>query len=139
METRPKKNVLLYDGHCPFCRAQVEALKSRLGKHSSQVAMESFHEPGVLKRYPELNFQECMKEIKLVRPGGRILGGANAIFYTLGFNPYYRPLRWLYGLPLIKQIMDVGYHVVARNRYKISVQNCPSGTCASHQTPPQKS
>ena len=125
----PKKNVLIYDGHCPFCTAQVERLKSLAG---GSVTAESFQEQGVLERFPQLTYDDCMKEIKLVTPEGEVLGGAHAIFHTLSLNPFLLPLRWIYPIPLLRQILDFGYRFVARNRYKIRGHECPSGTCSVH-------
>ena len=124
-----KKNVLIYDGHCPFCTAQVERLKSIAG---GSLAAESFQERRVLEHIPELSYEDCMKEIKLVTAEGRILGGAHAIFYALSLNPYLRPLRWIYPLPLLKQIIDFLYRLVAQNRYQIRGGRCPLGTCTHH-------
>ena len=118
--------ILIYDGHCPFCRKQVQNLRGLVGE---RFAVESFQEKGVLERYPELTHAECMKEIKLVVKKGHILGGAHAIFYTLSLSPFYRPLRWLYQTPGFKQILNFFYAVIAKNRYKIQKKDCPDGTC----------
>lgn len=141
---QPKKNVLIYDGHCPFCTAQVHRLKSLAG---GMVAAESFQERGVLNRYPGLTYEECMKEIKLINTEGKIFGGAHAIFYALSLNPFLRFLRWIYPLPLFRQIFDFGYDIVAKNRYKIrrssrrrrQQRECPSGTCSIHNHTSKKS
>jgi predicted DCC family thiol-disulfide oxidoreductase YuxK len=113
--------VLIYDGHCPFCRKQVANLKRLVGE---RFRLESFQDKGVLDHYPDLTYDDCMKEIKLVLDANRILGGAHAIFHTLSLAPLYRPLRWLYGLPLFKQLLDLAYAFVARNRYAIEKQHC---------------
>jgi predicted DCC family thiol-disulfide oxidoreductase YuxK len=126
-----KRAVLLFDGKCSFCAGQVEALKKLVGKNAPLVS-ESFHNPGVLARYPGLTHEECMKEIKLVTADSRILGGAHAIFYALSLNPLFLPVRWLYPLPILKQIIDGTYRFVARNRYKIQTNACPTGTCPVH-------
>ena len=124
------QNILIYDGRCNFCIGQVERLKKISG---TSFAAESFQDnPKLFERFPKLSYDECMKEIKLVRSNGEILGGAQAIFYTLGFNPLLRPLRWLYLIPGIQQIMNWGYQTVAKNRYKIQGKSCPSGTCDIH-------
>ena len=119
--------VLLYDGHCPFCRKQVQNLQGIVG---DRFIPESFQEKGVLERFPQLTHEECMKEIKLVVGNGKVLGGAHAIFYTLSLAPVFRFIRWIYPIPGIKQLFDRGYALVASNRYKIEGQDCPTGTCA---------
>lgn len=134
MET-PTRNILIYDGHCPFCSRQAERLKHIAG---GALHLESFQDPAVLARYPKLTYEDCMKEIKLAAADGRILGGAEAIFHSLSLNPLYRPLRWIYPIPLLKQMIDFFYRLVAQNRYKISARECPSGACKNHGGFPQK-
>ncbi len=121
--------VLLYDGHCPFCRAQVENLKKIAGR---RFIPESFQDKGVLKRFPGVTYEACMQEIKLVTGDGRVLGGAAAIFFTLSLAPWLRPLRWIYPLPGLRQLLDWGYARVAENRYRIQAADCPDGTCRLH-------
>ncbi len=123
------KPVILYDGHCGFCQKQIASLKKMLG---DRALYESFQDPKVLPQYPELNYEECMKEIKLVTPERKVYGGAQAIFYALSLIPLLRPLRWIYPLPLLKQIIDFTYQTVARNRYKLQGRTCPTGTCHLH-------
>jgi len=127
--------VLIYDGHCPFCRDQVARLERLAGK---RFKAESFQEKDVLAKYPGLTREACMQEIKLALPNGPILGGAHAIFFTLSLNPVFRPLRWLYPLPGIKQVMDWGYAQVAARRYNIKPEDCPEGTCHIGHPPPEK-
>jgi predicted DCC family thiol-disulfide oxidoreductase YuxK len=126
--------VLIYDGHCPFCRGQVARLQRLVGK---RFKAESFQEKGVLERFPALTHDACMQEIKLVMGNGQILGGAHAIFFTLSLNPIFRPVRWLYYLPGIQQLMDWGYAQVAARRYNIKPGDCPSGTCHIGHPPPK--
>lgn len=128
------KPILLFDGRCPFCLAQVTRLKSLVGE---VISLVSFQDDGVLPQFPGLTYEECMKEIKLVTPEGRVRGGAEALFYALSLNPCLRPLRWLYPLPVVRPIMDAGYRWIAQNRYKIKKHECPSGTCPRH-TPQSK-
>lgn len=124
--------ILLYDGHCKFCTAQAQNLKKIAGW---RVQMESFQDAAVLARYPGLTHKECMKEIKLALPDGRIFGGAHAVFYALSLNPALRFLRWIYGIPVLKQLFDLGYSAVAAIRYQIQGRNCPDGTCGLHGRP----
>ncbi len=124
--------VVIYDGRCPFCTRQVERLK-RFAGPDKKIRFESFQDPSVLARFPQLSYDDCMKEIKLVTAEGKIFGGAHAIFSVLGRNPFFRPLRWLYDCPVLKPLFDLGYRMVARNRYQIPSHDCPSGTCARHQ------
>lgn len=121
------KPVALYDGKCPFCREQVNRLTRLSGQYFNK---ESFHEPGVLQKYAPLTHEECMKEMKLVLPDGKILGGAEAVFHTLSLHPLWRPVRWLYAIPGFRQIFNGVYRIIARNRYRIKKDDCSEGRCA---------
>lgn len=126
---RLKTPILLYDGHCQFCIGQAQNLKKIAGP---RLLLESFQDAGVLARFPGVTREECMKEIKLALPDGRILGGAHAVFFSLSLNPALQFLRWIYILPVLKQIFDLGYKIVAAIRYQIQGRNCPDGTCNLH-------
>jgi predicted DCC family thiol-disulfide oxidoreductase YuxK len=128
----PKQSfpILIYDGHCIFCTAQAQRLQKQAG---GRLTLESFQEKGVLERYPSLTHQACMKEIKLVEPDGKIYGGAQAIFRALRTHPIYRFVTWVYDIPLIRQIINLGYRWVAKNRYLFGGRkDCPEGSCPSH-------
>lgn len=133
MDTSTNSNVsiLIYDGRCPFCTRQAKNLKKWAGP---LLQLESFQDPAILARYPALSYDECMKEIKLVAPQGKILGGAHAVFYALSLKPFFRILRRLYLFPFLKQISDLVYAAVAKNRYKIRRKDCPTGSCRFHQS-----
>jgi predicted DCC family thiol-disulfide oxidoreductase YuxK len=128
--------VLLYDGHCGFCRREVERLL-RLARPA--VAAQSFHEPGILDRYPGLSLEACLREIKLVHADGRVEGGAAAVAEVLRLSPGWRWLGALLGAPGVRALADTGYRWVARNRYRLARGSCPDGTCAvhrDHRSPP---
>ena len=123
--------ILLYDGHCPFCRAQAQRLEQWA---AGRVRLESFHDPGVLDRYPGLTHAECMKEIKLVEPGGHIWGGMEAVARTACYNPFIRVVAWIYFVPGIRQLCNMAYKWVAQNRYLFAGKdNCPEGACTHHK------
>ena len=128
----PEQSILIYDGHCSFCTSQAESLKRQA---HGRVAIESFQDPAVLKKYPALTHADCMKEVKLVKPDGKILGGAHAILYALAENPVWKFLLWLYPLPILKTCFDLGYQFIANRRYwiKRKKKDCPGGNCNLHQ------
>jgi len=122
--------VLIYDGDCRFCVEQVSRLERLV---NGAVRMQSFRDPGVLKRHPELTRAQCERAIQLVEPGGRSHSGAEAIATTLGLRPVLAPLAWLYYLPGIRQIADWGYRLVARNRFDSDRDICIHDACRQHR------
>ena len=108
------KPVLLYDGRCRFCVAQV----NRLARHSrGRFVVQSFHDDGALEAFPGLTMEDCMAEMKLVDLSGRISGGLEAAVRTLGHaHPVIGKVLYLYYIPGLRWIADRAYDWVARNR-----------------------
>lgn len=128
--------IILYDGGCDFCVSQARKL-ARCG--AGKLVMRSFREPGVLEQFPGLTREQCMKEIKLVVPGGPVYGGAEAIVRSihLGHPVLGAPLLGYY-LPLLRWIADRCYARVARNRYRLPLRRpdgCATGVCERHAPP----
>jgi len=121
--------VLLYDGHCPLCRRAAVRF-ARLG--GADVRLESFQEPGVLERYPDLSREQCMREMQLVHDDGRVEGGADAVRTILARAPAFRWLAVLLGAPGLRSLSRRGYGAIARNRYRLFGASCPEGTCDLH-------
>jgi predicted DCC family thiol-disulfide oxidoreductase YuxK len=125
--------VLVYDGHCSLCRRGANRLV-RMGGRA--VALESFHDPGVLSRYGALSREECMRELKLVHDDGRIEGGVSAVAGVLGLSSRWRWLASLLRAPGLRGVAEAGYRAIARHRYRLSGRRCPPGTCVLHAGAP---
>jgi predicted DCC family thiol-disulfide oxidoreductase YuxK len=117
--------VLVYDGHCRFCRKQAERVARWAG---GRLRLESFHDPGVLERY-HLRREACEQAMQLVLPGGTVYAGAEAGAQALRLDPSLAWLGALYYLPMIRQAADAGYGWIARNRNRFGGR-CTDGSCA---------
>lgn len=127
----PARDVVIWDGKCRFCLAQVSRLH-RLD--SGKLAYLSLHDPRVSELAPDLTFDQLMAEMWLLTKSGKKFGGADAIRHLsrklpllwiaapLLHIPFSMPLwRWLYG-------------VFANRRYRIAGEACDEdGTCHLHQ------
>ena len=122
--------VLVYDGRCAFCMREVERLRRLSG---DRVRLESFHDPGVLARHPALTRQRCEEAIQMVAGDGRVFSGMEAVARSLLLRPPLGWAAWLYYLPGVRQTLDAGYRVVARNRYRLLRRSCPDEACAPHR------
>src|SRR5262245_11680420 len=72
---RPAADVVIYDGHCRICTAQVRRLARWDG--GGRLAFLSLHDPQVAARYPDLSFDELMRNMVVVDlQGGRHVGAA---------------------------------------------------------------
>ena len=125
---------LLFDGHCRLCTAGSRRML-RLARPGA-VELLDFQEPGVLARFPGLSHAECMREMKLVTPGGRVFGGVEAIVRVLATRGVLGSWACLYYIPGLRQIADAAYVRVARNRYRfLGRTDCASEGCALHASP----
>src|SRR5262249_40214646 len=101
--TPPARNVVLYDGHCKFCTAGARKLLALA--RPGAVELQSFQEPGVLERFPGLTYDDCMKQMYLITPAGRVYGGFEAAVQAVATR---RGLGWLppvYRLPGLRQLL----------------------------------
>jgi predicted DCC family thiol-disulfide oxidoreductase YuxK len=121
--------VLIYDGRCGFCRREAARLRRWV---EGRVRLESFRDPGVIERHPGLTPEACEEAMQLIEPDGRIRSGAEAIAHTLRLRPALAPLGWLYHVPVLRQCFDLGYRVVARNRFRLPGEDCADGSCRLH-------
>ena len=128
---RPGTEVIVYDGHCTFCTAQVRRLArwDRRGR----LSFLSLHDPEVAARYPDLSHNALMQDMYLIDTRGRRYRGAEAFRYLsrrIKRLWLLAPLMHIPGsLPLWQRV----YRMIARRRYKISGRSdCNDGACSVH-------
>jgi predicted DCC family thiol-disulfide oxidoreductase YuxK len=124
--------VMLYDGHCRFCTQSAKKLARMVGP--KVVKPTDFQDEGVLASYPGVSYDACMKKLHVITPDGRVYAGAAAVarlfrtFRLIGWMTY------IYYVPGIRQLAELGYSLVAKYRYKLfgKTQQCDGGTCHLH-------
>ncbi len=123
---------LLYDGDCRFCTRSAHTIQRRFGR--ARVSLRNFQEPGGLEAYPSITHEAAMKKMHLVRGDGRIFAGAEAFARIAATVPVLGWLAWLYYVPGIRQLADLGYALIAKYRYRLfgRTQPCDGGTCHLH-------
>jgi predicted DCC family thiol-disulfide oxidoreductase YuxK len=124
-------DVVIYDGHCNFCRAQVKNLH-RLDLSGNRLAFLSLHDARVADRYPELSHDELMDQMYVVdRQGGRH-GGADAVRYLTRRLPVLWIAAPLLHLPGTANLWRWLYKQVAKRRYQLAGKSCDDGACSVH-------
>ena len=125
---------VLYDGDCRFCIRSAHGIQRRFGRE--RVALTNFQEPGGLEPYPRVTHDAAMKKMHVVMADGRIFAGAEAFARLVASVRFVGRLAYLYYVPGIKQLADLGYFLVARYRYKLfgRTESCDGGTCHLHGT-----
>lgn len=127
---RPDALVLIYDGHCRFCTAQVNRIHR--WDLRGKVAFLSLHDPIVQQRYPDLTHAQLMEEMVLIDQSGKHFGGARAFRYLTRIVPGFYPLAPIMHIPFSLPIWSWFYRQVAKHRYRFGkVEDC-EGSCEVH-------
>lgn len=125
---RPEADVVVYDGRCNFCRAQMRRLV--WWDCQGRLAYLSMHDPEVARRWPDLPPERLRDEMCLIDQKGRRHWGPYAFRYL---TRRLRRLWWLapvMHLPGVMLIARPIYRWVSRNRYLIAGRaDCDSGSC----------
>ncbi len=88
--------------------------------------------PGLLQR-AGLTEQQALEAAWFLGADGKLYRGAHAISEALAvMQPFLRPVRWLYAIPLLRRLADWVYSWVAANRYRLP------GSTAACAVPPRK-
>ncbi len=129
----PAADVVIYDGHCRFCTQQVQKLARWDGK--GRLAFLSLHDPEVAKRYPQLSYDDLMKQMYVVACGGTHYAGASAFRYLTRRLPGLYALAPLLHIPFSLPVWQWLYRQVAIRRYKIAGKSgdaCEGDACQVH-------
>lgn len=127
----PDADVVIFDGHCRFCRGQIERIFRADG--GGRLAFVSLHDPVVAQRWPDLTHEQLMDEMTIVDRHGSYHGGAAAFRYLTRRLPRWWVLAPLMHFPGVMIVARWGYRQLAKRRYKWGkVDGCDEGSCAVH-------
>ena len=127
----PSSEIVIYDGHCRFCTAQVRRLARWDKRH--RLSFLSLHDAEVLQRWPELSHDQLMAEMYLITPTGQTHSGASAIKYLSTKLARLWPLAPLLHIPYSLPIWRSLYKIVAKYRYRLAGSSaCDGDTCQIH-------
>ncbi|MCV2884687.1 DUF393 domain-containing protein [Aestuariibacter sp. AA17] len=108
---------IFYDGLCPLCQAEMNALKKRDTHNALQTV--DIQSPDFVQAYPQLDWQALNARIHAMLPDGTVVTGLDAThiaWKAVGRGWLYAPLRW----PVIRWFADAAYTFFAKHRYTIS-------------------
>lgn len=127
----PEADVVIFDGHCKFCRKQIARLQRFDGKN--RLAYLSLHDPLVSQRYPDLTHEALMAEMYVVDRAGHRHHGAGAIRYLSRRLPKLWGAAPFLHIPFSLPLWQAGYRWVAGMRYRWGkVDDCEDGACKVH-------
>jgi predicted DCC family thiol-disulfide oxidoreductase YuxK len=130
---RAPELTLLFDGHCPFCAAEMARLRRWDGKgrlNFVDISLPDFDPAGL-----KLDMAALDRELHSITADGKLLVGIDSMLaaYTLvGKGWLVLPLRVIWLRPLLSLL----YRQFARNRYRFSrwlgyrpVPTCEHNVC----------
>lgn len=129
---RPGADVVIYDGQCRICTAQIRKLP--WWDCQGRLSYLSLHDPEVARRWPDLSHDRLMQEMLIIDRHGNRHWGPEAIRYLT-----WRLRRLWWASPFLHCpgsmfLWRPLYRWIARNRYRLSGgQACDEGTCALHR------
>ena len=107
---------VLYDSHCRFCVRLVRRFQRALARrHFESLPLQT---PWVRGRLG-LDDSELLAEMRLLKPGGEILGGADALREISRHFWWTWPLRQLIRIPVAMEFSRRGYRWIARRRHGV--------------------
>jgi predicted DCC family thiol-disulfide oxidoreductase YuxK len=127
----PAADVVIYDGHCKFCRAGVSRLHRLDGKN--RLAFLSLHDPEVTRRWPDLTHEMLMAEMYVIDQQGHRYPGARAVRYLSRRLPVLWIAAPVLHIPCSLPLWQAGYRWVANMRYRWGkIDDCEDGACKVH-------
>jgi predicted DCC family thiol-disulfide oxidoreductase YuxK len=117
MSTEPAQGWVLYDGACGICSRWVPSWGPRLQRLGLAVA--PLQAPWVEER-TGLAPGDLISDLRLLRPDGRLISGADVYRYLMRRIWFTYPLYLLSIAPGFRWVFDWGYRTFARHRMQIS-------------------
>ncbi len=129
---RPDADVVIFDGQCRICTAQIRRLARFDG--GGRLAYLSLHDPEVSRRCPELSYDDLMAAMYVVDRSGKRHRGADAVRYLSRRLPRLWWLAPVMHFPFSMPLWRWMYAQVANRRYRFGrvEQSCDDGTCHLH-------
>jgi len=104
------KPLLLYDGHCGFCRIWIQYWRA-LTRGAIEYASSQDRGP----EFPQIPPEQFGESVQLVRPDGSVVSGARAVFESLAdVRPFW--LGLYESSRLFAAVSDACYRVISHHR-----------------------
>ncbi|MEJ6476358.1 DUF393 domain-containing protein [Pseudoalteromonas piscicida] len=115
--------IVFYDGNCPLCRKEMDALKRV--DHADKVELVDIHSNRFECEFTEITKQDAMEKLHAYNESGELIFGLDvtvAVWKAVGKHRWLSLLR----LPGIRWVADKAYLFFAAHRMKISKLLMPS-------------
>ncbi|MGR5193315.1 thiol-disulfide oxidoreductase DCC family protein [Vibrio rotiferianus] len=124
------KLTVFYDGTCPLCAKEMEALKQRDAEQ--QIKIINIYSDAFAD-YPQIDPEQANTILHALNQKGELLLGLDVThraWQLVGRGWLYAPLRWR----IVKPVADWLYLKFAKNRYRVSYlltgkSRCNTNSC----------
>jgi predicted DCC family thiol-disulfide oxidoreductase YuxK len=123
---------LLFDGACPLCRREVEALRSR-DRGEARICFVDIDAPDYdPAAHAGISYREAMGRMHAIGADGRVIRDVAAFreaYRLVGMGWLYAPTSW----PMLKPVVDGIYHHWAQWRLKLTGRADLQTLCAQRE------
>ena len=131
---------IFYDGTCPLCKKEMDALREY--DQRKTLDLVDIHSDA-FRAHPDIDPLEAMTILHAKDASGQVLLGLDvtaAAWKAVDKKPWVQSLRW----PIIRWFADRAYLWFARNRYRLSwlltgQSTCSTGECSIGESAKEKS
>ena len=120
---------VFYDGDCPLCKREIGFLQRR--DRQGRIRFTDIANPAFRPAEFGMTADDFISEIKGRLPDGTWISGVE-VFRRLYTAIGWGPLMTLTRLPVVRQILDVGYRLFAKNRLRLTGR-CSAAGCSIPQ------
>jgi predicted DCC family thiol-disulfide oxidoreductase YuxK len=125
MDPDAGKFEVFFDGQCPLCRREIDMIRRKDKRQAlilTDIAAADFQPQG-------RSLDQLMREIHGRTPGGEYVTGVEVfrqIYQRIGFEKLVYPTR----LPVIRQLLGLGYRFFAYLRYHHAARRMRKANCS---------
>ena len=121
------RDLVLYDGHCRFCQANMKLLRKL--DRGRRLSYLSLHEPEAANCVADIAPADVLREMYVVTENKRY-GGIDAVRHLTRRLPLLWWLAPILHFPGTRRLWGGLYRKVARNRFLFGRASCENGICS---------
>ena len=116
---KPKTPVLIWDGHCGFCKFWKTRWQNSTGNQIKYITLQEHSGD-----FPDIPEKEFKKASRLITKDGKIFSGPDSAYKAMWFAGNKKWHYWYHNYPFFQYLSDHIYNHIAKNRslyYKLTV------------------
>ncbi|XP_041457899.1 uncharacterized protein At5g50100, chloroplastic-like [Lytechinus variegatus] len=125
---RTGKTKVLYDGECPLCIQEIKLVKY-LNKNKDVIHFVDISQPGYNQmEHNNIPLDEALGIMHVIGPDNTVhkkIDAVDAMYRAVGWGWATGFMKW----PIFAGLFDRGYMWFARNRLRLTGQQCREGNC----------